>query len=140
MAKNGSEENQDRTGMVQQALSQQEILDRGEELAGLVKKREKLAEKKRTHNRKWNEELIQLDDAINELAEEVETGQAWVDAQIGLSFSGKPANGSVNGKNAAETRRILDESADAANRGLNGDGKKKRGRKPAASDGQAEAE
>lgn len=72
----------DRTGKVLQKLSREEIEAKGKELAGQVQDREVIAEKKRSHNREWNEQLRQLDVVINTLSEEVDSGQAYVDANM----------------------------------------------------------
>lgn len=125
-------EEPDRTGMVEHELTEDEIKVKGEELAALCRKREKLEEKKRTHNREWNEQLIQYTTAINTLAEEVENGIAWVPAQSQLDFAKKAEagakllGGKQNAANKAETDRVLAETEASANRGLNGKGKRRK--------------
>lgn len=81
-------EQQDRTGMVQVELTQDEWEQRSAKLAEDEQARFDLIDKKRTHNRKWNEELIQLRDGIKQLTEEVNTRKAWVPAQAQIPFSG----------------------------------------------------
>lgn len=81
---NGSE----RSGMVQVALSDEEVQKRSAKLASEELTREGLLEKKRTHNRKWNEELRQVGTSINVLAAEVDSHQAWVPAQEQLFEAG----------------------------------------------------
>lgn len=94
-----AKEETDRTGMVERTLTDDEVRAKGEELAALCQRHEKLAEKKRNHNRKWNEELITLDAGIQELSEQIERKVAWVDAQHQLDFakqasaSAKPTKG-----------------------------------------------
>lgn len=98
----GEQKQPDRTGMVLQDLSDDELAKKGEQLAGEVKDRENLLEKKRSHNREWNEQIRQIDERVNVLAEEVDSGQAWVSAQGGL-FDKKPAaKANGNGKPAAK--------------------------------------
>lgn len=74
----------DRTGMVQVELTEDDVKQRSAKLAADELEREKLLEKKRTHNRKWNEEIKQVAASISVLAAEVDTGRAWVPAQEGL--------------------------------------------------------
>lgn len=83
----------DRTGMVQVELSAEDITERSAKLASEELERERLLEKKRSHNREWNEQLRQTRDRIHQLAEEVDTGKAWVPAQAGL-FEGDAENDS----------------------------------------------
>lgn len=75
---------EDRTGMVQKTLTQAEIKERAAELADAEVEREELLEKKRSHNREWNEQLKQSRIHICKLAAEVQTGKAWVSAQTGM--------------------------------------------------------
>jgi soluble cytochrome b562 len=72
------------TGMIQVELSDDQISQRSAKLASEELDRAKLLEKKRTHNRKWNEELKQYTTSISVLAAEVDTHQAWVPAQAGM--------------------------------------------------------
>ena len=81
----------DRTGMVRVELSPEEWEQRSAKLAEDEQARFDLIDKKQTHNRKWNEELIQLRDSIKVLTEEVNTRQAWVPAQTGM-FEGGASN------------------------------------------------
>jgi hypothetical protein len=71
----------ERTGMVQVELSEDDVKQRSAKLASEELERETLLEKKRTHNRKWNEQLKQVGSSISVLAAEVDTGRAWVPAQ-----------------------------------------------------------
>lgn len=71
----------DRTGMIQVDLSDVEVEKRSQKLAVEELDREKLLEKKRTHNREWNEQLRQSRERIGQLATEVNTRKAWVPAQ-----------------------------------------------------------
>lgn len=82
-----AKEETDRTGMVERELGDDELRAKGEELAALCQKHEKLSEKKRNHNRKWNEELITLDEAIREVSEQIERKTAWVPAQDQFDFA-----------------------------------------------------
>jgi len=81
----------DRTGMVQVELSREDREERGRALAAREQERFDLIDKKKTHNRKWNEDLIQLRESIRQLTEEVDTGMAWVESQTDM-FGGGSAN------------------------------------------------
>lgn len=104
----GESKEKDRTGMVLKSLTREEIEKRGKELAGQVEDREELAEKKRSHNREWNEQLRQIDKVIAQLAEEVDSGQAYVDARLklpGVDTEPKAAKPNGNGKPAAPAKK-----------------------------------
>lgn len=107
-----AKEETDRTGMVERNLSDDEVRAKGEELAALCQKHEKLAEKKRNHNRKWNEELITLDAAIKELSEEIERKTAWVSAQDQFDFA-KDASGASGKKSTRRQKGANGVSATA---------------------------
>ena len=79
--KNGDSNGTDRTGMVQAKLTDDQITAKGQELADECQKLDKLKEKKRSHNRKWNEEIRELEAHITELSEEIESGEHWISAQ-----------------------------------------------------------
>jgi hypothetical protein len=82
----------DRAGMVQQELSKEEWDKRAEALAAEEQARIDLLAKKKSHNRMWNEELIQRRGRIEQLTEEVNTGKAWVEAQTDMFGGGEAAN------------------------------------------------
>jgi hypothetical protein len=67
--------------MIQRELSKDEIEARSAKLASDEVAREALLEKKRSHNREWNEQLKQVSASISQLALECDTGLAWVPAQ-----------------------------------------------------------
>lgn len=71
----------DRAGMIQVQLSKSEIEKRAQKLATEELEREKLLDKKMTHNREWNEQLKQSRTRIKVLSAEVDSGMAWVPAQ-----------------------------------------------------------
>jgi len=75
---------EERTGMVQVELSQEDWEQRAAKLASEEAARFALIDKKRTHNAKWNEELIQYRESIKQLTEEVDTHTAWVPAQADM--------------------------------------------------------
>ena len=75
---------EDRTGMVKVELSQEDWEQRAEKLASEEAERFALLAKKKTHNKKWNEELIQLRESIEQLTEEVKTHSAYVPAQADM--------------------------------------------------------
>ncbi len=105
----------DRTGMVQVELSEEDWKQRAEKLASEEAQRFALLDKKKTHNRKWNEELIQLRESIKQLTAEVDTRMAWVPAQADMDFGG--GGGAANDEEPAEekpTRRRRRRSNGAA--------------------------
>jgi hypothetical protein len=71
----------DRTGMVQAKLTDEQITQKGEQLADEVQELDALKERKRSHNRKWNEEIRLHEKTITELADQIESGEAWISAQ-----------------------------------------------------------
>lgn len=75
---------EDKTGMLLKDLTTAEVKARADELAREELERDKLLEKKRSHNREWNEELRQAQQRISKLAKEVDSRQAWVMAQEDL--------------------------------------------------------
>lgn len=80
-SKRNQQSEADRTGMVQKELTEEEVAAKADELAAQTLRREELAEKKRSHNREWNEQLRQFHERITQLATEIEAGEAWVSAQ-----------------------------------------------------------
>lgn len=107
---------EDNAGMTQVDLSDEEVAQRSAKLASEEIDRELLREKKRTHNREWNEQLRQADTRIAVLAKEVDSHQAWVPAQAALF-----------GEN--DTEEEPEETPPPARR--------RRGRRAAAEDGAA---
>lgn len=105
MAKtNGNSETPDRTGKVLITLSREARETKGQELAHERELFKALRKKKRTHVGEWNEQLKQLEETIDRLAEEVESGEAWVDAQYQLELEKKVTadnKAKANGKKAA---------------------------------------
>jgi hypothetical protein len=108
---------EDNAGMVQVDLSDEEVAQRSAKLASEEIERELLLEKKRTHNREWNEQLKQANTRIAVLAKEVDSHQAWAPAQAALF-----------GEN--DTEEEPEETPPPARRG-------RRGRRAAAEDGAA---
>lgn len=94
----------DRAGMVQQELSKEEWDKRAEALAAEEQGRIDLLAKKKSHNRMWNEELIQRRARIEQLTEEVNTGKAWVEAQTDMFGGGGAANDDGEEDEAAEPK------------------------------------
>lgn len=84
----------ERTGMVQVELSEEDWKQRAEKLAAEEAARIALLAKKKTHNKKWNEELIQLRESIEQLTEEVDTHQGWVPAQADMFGANDGGEGS----------------------------------------------
>lgn len=85
---------EEHTGMVQVELSQEDWEQRAEKLAADEAARFALIEKKQTHNKKWNEELIQLRDSIKQLTAEVKTHMAFVPAQADMFGANDGGEGS----------------------------------------------
>ncbi len=81
----------DRTGMVQVELTEEQIKQRSAKLASEELARGELLKKKSTHNNKWNEELKQINASISVLAAEVDSHLAWVPAQETM-FEGQGAS------------------------------------------------
>lgn len=113
-------EQQDRTGMVQVELTQDEWEQRSAKLAEDEQSRFDLIDKKKTHNRKWNEELIQLREGIRQLTEEVNTRKAWVPAQAQMPFGG-------GGEAANDDDEPAAAEAPARRRGRRGGGRRGNG-------------
>lgn len=74
----------DRTGMVRVQLGEDERNERARQQAAEQVKLDELLEKKRSHNREWNEQILQMEATISQLAKEAESGEAWVPAQTGM--------------------------------------------------------
>jgi hypothetical protein len=98
MAKNGSNghEGPDRTGKVLVKLSREEREAKGQQLAHERELFKELRRKKRSHVGEWNEQLRQMEETIDTLAEEVDTGEAYVDSKLHL-----PLDGAAVAKNKA---------------------------------------
>ncbi len=79
----------DRTGMIQVELSKDELDKRSAKLAREEVEYNELLEKKRSHNREWNEQLRQAEERIAVLAQEVDSGKAWVPAQTDMFGGGE---------------------------------------------------
>jgi hypothetical protein len=97
---------EERTGMVQVELSEDDWKKRAEKLASEEAARFALLDKKSTHNKKWNEELIQLRESIKQLTEEVDTRTAYV-----------PAQADMFGANDAESESEPEDEPPPARRG-----------------------
>ena len=96
----------ERTGMVQRELSEDDWKQRAEKLASEEAARIALHAKKKTHNKKWNEELIQLRESIEQLTEEVDTRMAWVPAQTDMfGANDDGTNGADESEEEAPARR-----------------------------------
>lgn len=78
----------DRTGMVQLELNEDERNERARLQAARQVELDELLEKKRSHNREWNEKILQLEGNISQLAKEAESGVAWVPAQADMFGAG----------------------------------------------------
>lgn len=74
----------DRSGMVQAPLSQDEWEKRSAKLAAEEIEREQVRADKRSHNAACNDRIRELNKSIRVLAEEVETRMAWVPAQTDM--------------------------------------------------------
>lgn len=96
---------EDRTGMVQVELSEDDWKQRAEKLASEEAARIALRAKKKTHVKKWNEELIQLNASIEQLTEEVDTRMAWVPSQTDMFGANDGGNGEDEEEAPARRRR-----------------------------------
>ncbi len=86
------DQDQDRTGMKQVELSEEERNERARKQAAEQVELDQLYEMKRSHNRKWNEEIRQAEQRISQLAQEAEEGKAWVQAQTDMFSAPAAAN------------------------------------------------
>lgn len=75
---------QDRTGMVQVELSDEDRKERAMRAAAEQVELDGLYEKKRSHNREWNEQIRQREELISQLSLEADDGMAWVPAQTDM--------------------------------------------------------
>jgi predicted nucleic acid-binding protein len=105
----------DRTGMIQKRLNEAELRARSDELAQAELDREALLEKKRSHNREWNEKLRQFRETIRQLSTEVNTGEAWVSAQAELYDAGHPFVDEPAAKPAKPAKKRASRRAKASN-------------------------
>lgn len=95
----------DRTGMVQVELSEDDWKQRAEKLSSEEAARIALKAKKKTHNKKWNEELIQYNSSIEQLTEECETRTAWIPAQSDMFGANDAGNGEADEEPKPRGRR-----------------------------------
>ncbi len=105
----------DRTGMIQVELSDEERNERAMRAAAEQVELDGIIEKKRSHNREWNEQIHQREALISQLCTEADDGKAWVPAQADMF----PAN------DGDEDGVVADEPEPTPPRG-------RRGRRPRA--------
>jgi hypothetical protein len=72
---------EDHTGMVQVELDEEARNERARSNSAAQVELDALVAKKDSHNREWNEQIKQLESRISLLANEAETGLAWVNRQ-----------------------------------------------------------
>lgn len=75
---------EDRTGMIQVELSDEERNERAMRAAAEQVELDGIIEKKRSHNREWNEQINQREALISQLSLEADEGKAWVPAQADM--------------------------------------------------------
>jgi hypothetical protein len=75
---------EDRSGMVQVDLTQEEWEQRSDKLAAEEIEREQVRADKRSHNSACNDRIRELNKSIRQLSEEVSTRKAWVPAQTDM--------------------------------------------------------
>lgn len=114
-----SEKESDRTGMKQVELSEDERNERSRRQSAEQVSLDNLWAKKESHNREWNEQIKQHEKLISQLAQEAETGKAWVPAQTDM-FGGAPEN---DGEEPTEEAAASDDDEDPSPR------RRKRGRR-----------
>lgn len=100
------------TGLVRVKLDDDRWKGRADDLASAIKKKEDIESKKAAAAAKFNAELKILDEQISQLADEVDTHEANVDAQMAMNF--EPAGGGRREGAAAEHTRREKEAATAA--------------------------
>lgn len=86
------------TGLVRVKLTDDQWRERCDSLASLLKKKEGVEGKKAAAAAKFNGEIKLLDEKISQLADEVETREANVEAQLAMNYGGyagkrQPADG-----------------------------------------------
>lgn len=81
----------ERTGFTRVQLTEDERNERARKQAAEQVSLDNLYAKKESHNREWNEQIKQHEKLISQLAEEADTGTAWVPAQTDM-FGGGPEN------------------------------------------------
>ena len=95
----------DRAGLVQKELTQEEYEQHAAKLASLEVERTELEELKGTKNREWNEKLRQLDTDIKKFAVAVDTRTTWVPAQADLFEGEEIANDTEDDEAPARKKR-----------------------------------
>lgn len=74
----------DRTGLVEQEISEADMKELGKQLAHETVELEKLVDKKKHTVGVLNDEIRSKEAVVSELAEQVDTGKRWVDAQTSI--------------------------------------------------------
>lgn len=80
--------NDEGTGLVRVKLTEEQRTERGLDLASFEKKLEDTESKKAAAAAKYNSEIKLIKEKISVLADEVDTGEANVDAQQAMNFGG----------------------------------------------------
>lgn len=78
------------TGLVRVKLTEEQWKGRCDDLASAIKKREDVEGRKAAAAEKFNGELKLLNEQISVLADEVETHEANVDAQLAMDYERAP--------------------------------------------------
>ena len=86
------EKNEERSGMTQVELSEDERNERSRRQSAEQVALDLIYAKKESHNREWNEQIKQHEKLISQLAQEAETGKAWVPAQTDMFGGGGAEN------------------------------------------------
>lgn len=104
--------NDEGTGLVRVKLTDEQWRERSADLASFEKKLEDCESKKAAAAAKYNGEIKLIKEKISVLADEVDTREANVDAQVAMNFAG--AAGRRPGAAAEHTRREKAGKAAAA--------------------------
>ena len=106
------EKNEERSGMTQVELSEDERNERSRRQSAEQVALDLIYAKKESHNREWNEQIKQHEKLISQLAQEAETGKAWVPAQTDMFGGG----GAENDDEAAAAAASDDDEEPTPNR------------------------
>jgi hypothetical protein len=105
---------EDHTGMVQVELDEDARNERARAQASAQVELDALHAKKESHNREWNEQIKQLESRVSLLANEAETGMAWVNRQEDMfgANDAEPAEEEAEEKPRGRRRRRAAPGAD----------------------------
>jgi hypothetical protein len=117
-----TEKNEERSGMTQVELSEDERNERSRRQSAEQVSLDNLYAKKESHNREWNEQIKQHEKLISQLAQEAETGKAWVPAQTDMFGGGGAENDGDEPSEEAAASDDEDPTPRRRKRGRRGNG------------------